>query len=86
VAELSLFLMSHESGIVIELLIREIDTACARKFEEICHKKKLLWIISLHPVCTETDSLLRIQLYSTDKQTTANVEGSPHETENCLRK
>lgn len=36
-AVLPLFLMSHESGIVMKLLIRDIDTVCARNFEEFGH-------------------------------------------------
>jgi len=36
-AVLPLLLMSHESGMVIELLIRDIDTASARNFEEVGH-------------------------------------------------
>jgi hypothetical protein len=36
-AVLSLFLMPKELWIVMELLIRDIDTVCARKFEEVGH-------------------------------------------------
>jgi len=36
-AVLPLFLMSHESGMLMELLIRDIDTFCARNFEKVGH-------------------------------------------------
>jgi hypothetical protein len=36
-AVLSLVLISNESWIVMVLLIRDIDTVCARNFEEVGH-------------------------------------------------
>jgi hypothetical protein len=55
-AVLSLFLMSNESWIVIELLIRDIDTVCARNFEEVGHFCTSLFV-DIHKVIM--DNFLR---------------------------